>query len=92
MAQPARSAAGLGDVPGSKILVIVQGFSGLLGGCQLHGGPETQLGAKLKRHPKEEDQSGEDTHGEAGENASQLASTVLDHADNDKSGEKEDGK
>lgn len=48
--------------------------------------------AKLKRHPNEEGQSGEDTHGEAGENASQLASTVLDYAGDGKPWEKEDGK
>jgi hypothetical protein len=35
---------------------------------------------------------GEDTHGEAGENASQLASRVLDYADDDKPWEKEDGR
>jgi hypothetical protein len=72
--------------------VACQGFSELLGGCQLHVGAEMQLGAKLKRHPYEEGQSGEDTHGEAGENASQLASTALDYADDDKPWEKEDGK
>ena len=68
------------------------GFSELSGGCKLHVGTETQLGAKLKRHPNEEGQSGEDTLSEAGENASQLASTVRDYADDDKPWEKEDGK